>query len=93
MPVLSGQAAARGDGCLLLRTPSLLLRATPREGTVREAGLAYAALCPIVNHAAGLGDSTHVINRAELKATREAAMEQVMRILTRFAGSGSGSAS
>jgi hypothetical protein len=30
----------RGEGKALLRMPALLLRATPREGTVREAGLA-----------------------------------------------------
>ena len=42
------------------------------------------ALCPIVNHAAGLGDSAHGISRAELTSTRAAAMERVTLILLQF---------
>jgi 5'-methylthioadenosine phosphorylase len=53
----------------------------PEAGLAREAGLAYAALCPIVNHAAGLAGSEHGISRAELTATRAAAMERVTLIL------------
>ncbi|MBK9604983.1 MAG: S-methyl-5'-thioinosine phosphorylase [Betaproteobacteria bacterium] len=56
----------------------------PEAGLAREAGLAYAALCPIVNHAAGMGASKDGIVRAELTATRAAAMEDVMRILARL---------
>ena len=56
----------------------------PEAGLAREAGLAYAALCPIVNHAAGLGDSAHGISRAELTSTRAAAMERVTLILLQF---------
>lgn len=68
------------DGCDLVGQTLM-----PEAGLAREAGLEYAALCPIVNHAAGLGDSAHGIVRANLKATREATMEQVMLILLSFA--------
>lgn len=68
------------DGCDLVGQTLM-----PEAGLAREVGLDYAALCPIVNHAAGMGDSKHGIVRANLKATREAAMEQVMLILARFA--------
>jgi len=73
------RALAR-DGCDLVGQTMM-----PEAGLSRELGLDYAALCPIVNHAAGLGDSRNGISRAELRATREAAMEQVMQLLVRFA--------
>jgi 5'-methylthioadenosine phosphorylase len=60
----------------------------PEAGLAREAGLAYAALCPIVNHAAGLGDSREGISRAELTATRAEAVERVTRIIEHWAGGG-----
>jgi 5'-methylthioadenosine phosphorylase len=59
----------------------------PEAGLAREAGLAYAALCPIVDHAAGMGDSKHGIVRANLKTTHEASMLQVMHIIIAFAAS------
>lgn len=68
------------DGCDLVGQTMM-----PEAGLAREAGLNYAAVCPIVNHAAGMGDSKHGIERANLKATREAAMERVMVILQHFA--------
>ena len=69
------------DGCALVGQTMM-----PEAGLARELGLDYAALCPVVNHAAGLRDSQHGIVRANLKATREAAMERVMQVLLRFAG-------
>lgn len=71
------------DGCDLVGQTFM-----PEAGLVREAGLAYAALCPIVNHAAGMGDSRDGIVRAKLTATRAAVMEDVMRILARFVEGG-----
>ena len=68
------------DGCDLVGQTLM-----PEAGLAREAGLEYAALCPIVNHAAGLGDSHAGIVRANLKATREAATVRVMQIVLRFA--------
>ncbi len=73
------RALAR-DGCDLVGQTMM-----PEAGLARELDLDYAALCPIVNHAAGLGDSRNGISRAELRATREAAMERVMQLLVRFA--------
>ncbi len=64
------------DGCDLVGQTLM-----PEAGLAREAGVEYAALCPIVNPAAGLGASAEGISRAELTATRAAAMEQVTRIL------------
>ncbi len=73
------RALAR-DGCDLVGQTMM-----PEAALARELGLDYAALCPIVNHAAGLGDSRNGISRTELRATREAAMERVMQLLVRFA--------
>jgi len=60
----------------------------PEAGLAREAGVEYAALCPIVNHAAGLGGSAQGISRAELTATRAAAMERVTLILMQLLQAG-----
>jgi 5'-methylthioinosine phosphorylase len=68
------------DGCDLVGQTLM-----PEAGLAREAGLSYAALCPIVNHAAGLGHSEHAISRSELTATRAAAMQRVTQILLQFA--------
>jgi len=73
------RALAR-DGCDLVGQTMM-----PEAGLARELGLEYAALCPIVNHAAGLGDSRNGIVRANLKQTREATMERVMHLLLAFA--------
>ncbi len=73
------RALAR-DGCDLVGQTMM-----PEAGLARELGLDYAALCPIVNHAAGLGDSRHGIVRADVKLTREATMERVMHVLLAFA--------
>jgi 5'-methylthioadenosine phosphorylase len=67
------------DGCDLVGQTLM-----PEAGLAREAGLAYAAICPIVNHAAGLGTSAHGISREDLTATRGRAMEIVAAILARF---------
>ena len=71
------------DGCDLVGQTLM-----PEAGLAREAGLAYAALCPIVNHAAGLGGSREGISRAELTATRAAAIERVTRILEHWVAPG-----
>ncbi|MEO7135424.1 MAG: S-methyl-5'-thioinosine phosphorylase [Vicinamibacterales bacterium] len=71
--------AFAGQGCDLVGQTLM-----PEAGLAREAGLAYAALCPIVNHAAGMGDSKEGISRTELNATRAAAMAQVTKILLHF---------
>ena len=68
------------DGCSLVGQTMM-----PEAGLAREAGLDYAALCPVVNHAAGVGSSRRGIERAVLRATREATMERVMQVLLAFA--------
>jgi 5'-methylthioinosine phosphorylase len=68
------------DGCDLVGQTGM-----PEAALARELGIGYAAICPIVNHAAGIGDSRFEIGRAELAATRTAALERIARILTVFA--------
>jgi 5'-methylthioadenosine phosphorylase len=68
------------DGCSLVGQTMM-----PEAGLAREAGLEYAALCPVVNHAAGVGSSRQGIERSVLRATREATMERVMQVLLAFA--------
>jgi len=68
------------DGCDLVGQTMM-----PEAGLAREAGLEYAALCPVVNHAAGVGLSEGGIERSTLKATREATMVRVMQVLLAFA--------
>ena len=67
------------DGCDLVGQTGM-----PEAALARELGLEYAALCPIVNHAAGLGDSEKAISREQMTRTRIAALERVARILTAF---------
>lgn len=68
------------DGCDLVGQTGM-----PEAALARELGICYAAICPIVNHAAGIGDSRFEISRAELAATRTAALARIMKILTVFA--------
>lgn len=71
------------DGCDLVGQTSM-----PEATLAAELGLAYAAICPIVNHAAGIGDSKHQVSRAEITATRASVMERVMKIVSAFASQG-----
>jgi len=70
----------KNDGCDLVGQTGM-----PEAALARELGLHYAAICPIVNHAAGMGSSKHEISREELTATRLAALERVVKILAAFA--------
>ena len=67
------------DGCDLVGQTGM-----PEAALARELALGYAAICPIVNHAAGLGDSKLEIARAELAATREEALGRILKILAFF---------
>ena len=49
----------------------------PEAGLARELELPYAAICVIVNHAAGRGDSTVAISMEQLVATLDAGMAKV----------------
>ena len=71
------------DGCHLVGQTGM-----PEAALARELGIGYAAICPIVNHAAGIGDSRFEISRVELVTTRTAALARILKILTVFAGQG-----
>lgn len=64
------------DGCDIVGMTGM-----PEAVLAREAGLPYAALCVVANHAAGRGDSRHAIRFAELESTLQDAMGRVRRIL------------
>jgi 5'-methylthioinosine phosphorylase len=51
----------------------------------RELGMYYAALCPVVNHAAGRGDSSNGINFAEISANLERTMQKICTLIEQIA--------
>jgi 5'-methylthioadenosine phosphorylase len=53
----------------------------PEAALAREAGLEYAAIAVVVNHAAGRGDSAHGVSLERLDAVLAQAMVRVRRIL------------
>jgi 5'-methylthioinosine phosphorylase len=50
-----------------------------------ELGVHYAALCPVVNHAAGRGDSSNGINFADVSAGLEITMQKVCVLIAEIA--------
>jgi 5'-methylthioadenosine phosphorylase len=61
------------------------MTAMPEAALAREAGLDYAAIAVVANHAAGKGDSAHAISLAAIEAVVEQAMQRVRRILEKLA--------
>ena len=57
----------------------------PEAALAREAGLEYAAIAVVANHAAGKGDSAHAISLDAIEAVLQQAMQRVRRILERLA--------
>lgn len=57
----------------------------PEAVLARELGLHYAALCPVVNHAAGRGDSSKGINFAEISANLARTMQSVCGLIEEIA--------
>ncbi|MDH5247301.1 MAG: S-methyl-5'-thioinosine phosphorylase [Betaproteobacteria bacterium] len=57
----------------------------PEAALAREAGLEYAAIAVVVNHAAGKGDSRQAISLAAIEAVMDGAMRRVRRILETIA--------
>ena len=57
----------------------------PEAALAREAGLEYAAIAVVANHAAGRGDSRHAISLQRIEAVLEEAMGRVRRILVQLA--------
>jgi 5'-deoxy-5'-methylthioadenosine phosphorylase len=63
------------------------MTAMPEAALAREAGLEYAAIAVVVNHAAGKGDSAHAISLSGIDAVMQQAMQRVRRIIERLAAS------
>jgi len=57
----------------------------PEAALAREAGLDYAAIAVVANHAAGKGDSAHAISLTAIEAVVGQAMLRVRRILEKLA--------
>jgi 5'-methylthioadenosine phosphorylase len=57
----------------------------PEAALAREAGLEYAAIAVVANHAAGRGDSRRAISLAQIEAVLGGAMDRVRRILAQLA--------
>ena len=70
------------DGCCLVGMTGM-----PEAALARESGLAYAALCPVANQAAGRGDSRAAISLDAIGAVLDATMGRVRRILVEVARS------
>jgi len=57
----------------------------PEAALAREAGLDYAAITVVANHAAGKGDSARAISLEAIEAVVQQAMQRVRRILEQLA--------
>jgi 5'-methylthioadenosine phosphorylase len=57
----------------------------PEAALAREAGIEYAAIAVVANHAAGRGDSVHAISMAAMESVLMQAMVRVRRILEQLA--------
>ena len=56
----------------------------PETVLAREAGLAYACIAVVVNHAAGRGDSAETIAMERIAAVLEQAMDKVRKLIDHF---------
>ena len=63
------------------------MTAMPEAALAREAGLEYAAIAVVANHAAGKGDSAHAISLSAIEEVVEQAMQRVRRVLEKLAAS------
>ena len=61
------------------------MTAMPEAALAREAGLDYAAIAVVANHAAGKGDSARAISLEAIEAVVHQAMQRVRRILEKLA--------
>ena len=57
----------------------------PEAALARELGVHYAALCPIVNHAAGRGISVNGINFSDVSANLASAMQKICILIEEIA--------
>jgi 5'-deoxy-5'-methylthioadenosine phosphorylase len=61
------------------------MTAMPEAALAREAGLEYAAIAVVANHAAGRGDSAQAISLERIELVLGLAMDRVRRILAQLA--------
>lgn len=69
-----------GDGATLVGMTGM-----PEAALARELDLPYAAICVVVNHAAGRGDSARKISMEGISQVLETAMEKVRTLLDHIA--------
>jgi 5'-methylthioadenosine phosphorylase len=70
----------RRDGCDLVGMTGM-----PEAALSREIELAYAALCIVVNHAAGVGQSRHIISTEAMRSVVDGTMASVQSVLLQLA--------
>lgn len=68
----------RRDGCDMVGMTGM-----PEAGLAREIGLQYAALCVVVNHAAGRGESKHAVEQEKMRLTLDTAMQSARQLVVR----------
>ena len=56
----------------------------PEAALARELGVAYAALCPVANFAAGRGDSTQAIHFEQVMPLLQQTMDKVRTIISQY---------
>jgi 5'-methylthioadenosine phosphorylase len=61
------------------------MTAMPEAVLAREAGIEYAAIAVVVNHAAGRGDSKHGISLSAMEQVLTASMARVRRVIEQLA--------
>ena len=61
--------------------PLVGMTGMPEAALARELGLPYAAVCVVVNHAAGRGDSAQQVSMEGIVRVLEGAMEKVRALL------------
>jgi len=59
----------------------------PEAALAREAGLEYAAIAVVANHAAGTGESAQAISLSAIESVLKLTMQRVLRILETLAAS------
>lgn len=69
----------KNDGCDLVGQTGM-----PEATLAREIDLQYASICPIVNHAAGLGESATAVSHGDIVATRDGVFERVAKVVAAF---------
>lgn len=57
----------------------------PETALARELDMSYAAICPVVNHAAGRGSSLHGIRYDEIQARLDDTMQRVRKLIEQVA--------